>query len=201
MTEEDRNLENANNDVCLVQKEIIKEQIAVEEPPVINQEPIIQEPIVKVIKGSRGHKPKMSLSKKINVYKKEECPDCKKLITVGNLRYKHARFCIGAKLAARAASAAAPTSPEGLVAGKKIKESIPISTPVQAVIMKPPPISEREIIRRVDAFNGNNNNNNNEPESEVDVVRRYVSNLKKQQDEKRTSQYKNLINSAITRRN
>ena len=179
MTEDDRNLENANNDVCLVQKEIIKEQKAVEEPPVINQEPIIQEPIVKVIKGSRGHKPKMSPSKKINVYKKEDCPDCKKMLTVGNLRYKHARFCIG----------------------KKIKESTPISTPVQAVIMKPPPISDREIIRRVDAFNGNNNNNNNEPESEVDVVRRYVSNLKKQQDEKRTSQYKNLINSAITRRN
>ena len=64
MTEDDRNLENANNDVCLVQKEIIKEQQAVEEPPVINQEPIIQEPIVKVIKGSRGHKPKMSPSKK-----------------------------------------------------------------------------------------------------------------------------------------
>ena len=99
------------------------------------------------------------------------------MLTVGNLRYKHARCCIG----------------------KKIKESTPISAPVQAVIMKPPPISEREIIRRVDAFNGNNNNN--EPESEVDVVRRYVSNLKKQQDEKRTSQYKNLINSAITRRN
>ena len=136
------------------------------------------EPIVKIIKGSRRHKPKMSPSKKINVYKKEECPDCKKMLTVGNLRYKHARFCIG----------------------KKIKESTPISTPVQAVIMKPPPISEREIIRRVDAFNGNNNSNH-EPESEVDVVRRYVSNLKKQQEEKMTSQYNNLINSAIVRRN
>jgi hypothetical protein len=178
MVDTDSNLENVNNDACLEHKEVIEEQIAVEEPPVINQEPIIQEPIVKVIKGSRGHKPKMSLSKKINVYKKEECPDCKKLLTVGNLRYKHARFCIG----------------------KKIKESIPIPTPVQSVIMKPPSISEREIIRRVDAFNGNNNSNH-EPETEVEVVRRYVSNLKKQQEEKRTSQYKNLINSAIVRRN
>ena len=136
MIDTDSNLENENNDACVEHKEVIEEQIAVEEPPVINQEPIIQEPIVKVIKGSRGHKPKMSLSNKINVYKKEECPDCKKLITVGNLRYKHARFCIGAKLAARAASAAAPTSPEGLVAGKEIKESTPTPVPSQPVVIK-----------------------------------------------------------------
>ena len=131
-----------------------------------------------VVKGSRGHRPKMSPSKKINVYKKEECPDCKKLLTIGNLRYKHARFCIG----------------------KKIKESTPTPAPSQAVVMKAPVITEREIAKRVDAFNVVNRNPRDE-ESEIDVVRQYISRLKREQEDRRQIQYKTLINSAISRRN
>ena len=131
-----------------------------------------------VVKGSRGHRPKMSPSKKINVYKKEECPDCKKLLTIGNLRYKHARFCIG----------------------KKIKESTPAPAPLQAVVMKAPVITEREIAKRVDAFNVVNRTERTE-ESEIDVVRQYISRLKREQEDRRQIQYKTLINSAISRRN
>ena len=133
-----------------------------------------------IIKGSRGHRPKMSPSKKINVYKKEECPDCKKLLTIGNLRYKHARFCIG----------------------KKIKESTPTPAPSQAVVMKAPVITEREIAKRVDAFNVVNRSAPSlAEESEIDVVRQYISRLKREQEDRRQIQYTTLINSAISRRN
>ena len=74
--------------------EEVHEQV-VEEIPALEVQmtaQIIDEPVevvpITVIKGSRGHRPKMSPSKKLNVYKKEECPDCKKLLTIGNLRYK-----------------------------------------------------------------------------------------------------------------
>ena len=48
MIDTDSNLENANNDACLEHKEVIEEQLAVEEEAtVINQVPIV--------KGSQGH--------------------------------------------------------------------------------------------------------------------------------------------------
>ena len=154
-----------------------KERVEVPTAQIID-EPIEVVPIT-FIEGSRGHRPKMSPSKKINVYKKEECPDCKKLLTIGNLRYKHARFCIG----------------------KKIKESTPTPAPSQAVVMKAPVITEREIAKRVDAFNVVNRSAPRDEESEIDVVRQYISRLKREQEDRRQIQYKTLINSAISRRN
>ena len=162
--------------------EVVEEvhEEVVEETPAPDIQ-IIDEPVevveAPVVKGSRGHRPKMSPSKKINVYKKEECPDCKKLLTIGNFRYKHARFCIG----------------------NKIKESTPTPAPLQAVVMKAPVITEREIAKRVDAFNVVNRNPRDE-ESEIDM-RQYISRLKREQEDRRQIQYKTLINSAISRRN
>ena len=162
-----------------VHEEVVEEIPAVEVPTAqIIDEPVEDAP-PPIIKGSRGHRPKMSPSKKINVYKKEECPDCKKLLTIGNLRYKHARFCIG----------------------KKIKESTPTPAPSQAVVMKAPVITEREIAKRVDAFNVVNRSAPRDEESEIDVVRQYISRLKREQEDRRQIQYKTLINSAISRRN
>ena len=160
--------------------EEVHEEVVEEIPDIEVQtdEPAVEDAPPPIIKGSRGHRPKMSPSKKINVYKKEECPDCKKLLTIGNLRYKHARFCIG----------------------KKIKESTPAPAPLQAVVMKAPVITEREIAKRVDAFNVVNRTERTE-ESEIDVVRQYISRLKREQEDRRQIQYKTLINSAISRRN
>ena len=154
---------------------VAREAITIEQDKPIDGCPaIVKKPICG---GSRGHRPKMSESKKLNVYKKEECLDCGKMLTVGHLRYKHTRFCVGKNM-------------------KKKKED-EARTQVQVKLL---PVSDREIMRRVDDFNTSNTKKEIEPESEIEVVRRYVSNLKQQQHEKTTMRFKNLINSAIVRR-
>jgi hypothetical protein len=123
----------------------------------------------------RGHKPKMSESKKINVYKKEECPDCKKLLTIGNLRYKHGKFCVG----------------------KKIKAS----NPIQPVEHKPPPITESEIVQRVEQFNKASVEQPQPPQiDELEIVRNYISRTRQEQIDKKTQYYNALVNKSLRRR-
>ena len=114
----------------------------------------------------RGHKPKMSESKKINVYKKEECPDCKKLLTIGNLRYKHSKFCVG----------------------KKIKAV----NPIQPAAPKPQPITEREIVQRVEQFNKASIEQAQPPAhqiNELEIVRNYITRTKQEQIDRK----KNIV--------
>ena len=134
---------------------------------------------VKPIKkeNRRGHKPKMSESKKINVYKKEECPDCKKLLTVGNLRYKHSRFCVG----------------------KKIKAA----TPIQPAAPKPQPITDREIVQRVEQFNQASIEQAQPPTSQIDeleIVRNYITRTRQEQIDKKKQYYDELVNKSLGRR-
>jgi hypothetical protein len=139
---------------------------AVEEVIITNINDNIEEAKPTKKENRRGHKPKMSESKKINVYKKEECPDCKKLLTIGNLRYKHSKFCVG----------------------KKIKAV----NPIQPAAPKPQPITEREIVQRVEQFNKASIEQAQPPAhqiNELEIVRNYITRTKQEQIDRK----KNIV--------
>jgi hypothetical protein len=156
--------------------EEVKQVEAVEEKPIeeVKQIEEVKPEKKQKMKNPRGHPPKKSDSQKFNVGKKETCPDCLKTMAAGTLRYKHAKVCVG----------------------KKIKEKEQKEKPI---IQQP--ISQKEIAKRVEEFNSSPPIPSVEPETEIDVVRRYITNMKKQEIEKRTAHYKSLIQSAIPRRN
>jgi hypothetical protein len=186
MTEEDvkpvdevEEHEEVHNEVKEVKEETVVEETPVEEvkeAEIVAEEP----PQQKKKENRRGHKPKMSESKKLNVYKKEECPDCKKMLTVGNLRYKHSKFCVGKKM--------------------KDKAPPPAAKPVAAASASAP-ITEREVAKRVEAFNEASKPVQPEGNMYDEVFKRYITDLKKQEQERRKNYYDSLINLAIRKRN
>jgi hypothetical protein len=163
-----------------VHQEVVEDmppEVVVEDKPVDEvKEAVVVDDVPPVKKENRrGHKPKMSESKKLNVYKKEECPDCKKMLTVGNLRYKHPKLCVGKKMKEKAAPAA------------------------KAVAAAP--ITEREVAKRVEAFNEASKPPEPEQNAYDEVFKRYITDLKKQEQERRKNYYDSLINLALRKRN
>lgn len=162
MSDIEEHPEEAVADVAAVAESTPPEEVAEE---VVAAVAVDEQPIIKK-KATRGHRPKLSPSKKVNLLEKTTCPDCHKSITIQCLRYKHARHCTG-----------------------RLKPKEPAPTPQ---------ISQREIVQRVESFN----KAESEPApvyDEMEVVRNYMSRLKKQEQERRQTQVKNLINSALRR--